>query len=79
MSPHLRKIENQAVLLPPAERESLIQRLVYSLEDAPLSDIDEAWIQEAERRYREYKAGKIRAIPAADVFSEIRKEFGWQT
>ena len=57
MSTQLQKIEEQALLLPPNDREILVQRLLYSLDNAPLTDIDEAWIREAEKRYRDYKEG----------------------
>ncbi|MCB2181060.1 MAG: addiction module protein [Desulfobulbaceae bacterium] len=35
-----------------------------------LSDIDSAWIAEAEQRYQEYKAGKRPGIEAQEVFAE---------
>jgi hypothetical protein len=30
------------------------------------------WIEEAERRYREYKEGRVKAKPAEAVFKEAR-------
>ncbi len=36
-----------------------------------------AWIEEAERRYREYKEGHVEGIPAEQVFEDIRQELGW--
>ena len=50
----LQQIEEQALSLPPTDRELLAQRLLHSLDNAPLSDIDEAWIEEAEKRYNDY-------------------------
>ncbi|MCP4660789.1 MAG: addiction module protein [bacterium] len=41
-------------------------------------EIAEAWIEEAERRYQEFKKGKIRGIPGDKVFSDIRRELEWQ-
>jgi hypothetical protein len=35
MSPQLKEIEAQALLLPPEDREILVQVLVYSLENVP--------------------------------------------
>lgn len=77
MSPQLKEIERQAILLPPGERESLIQTLLYSLDDAPLTEIDDLWIQEAERRYRDYKKGITKGISGEKIFAEIRRELGW--
>ena len=43
-------------------------------------EIEMAWVDEAERRLRLYKAGKMKAIPAEKVFKEVRsalkKKFG---
>lgn len=78
MSTQLKEIEKQAVLLPPEEKESLIQTLLHSLDDAPLTEIDELWIQEAEKRYRDYKKGITEGIPGEKIFAEIRRELGWR-
>ena len=50
MLTELKEIEEKALSLPEDERETLIKNLVYSLQDSSLSEIDEAWIIEAERR-----------------------------
>ena len=66
----LEKIEKEALSLPEAERAFLADRLLSSLGGDVLSDIDAAWVAEAERRYEEYKAGKRKPIPASEVFAE---------
>ncbi len=71
-------IEKQALLLPPEAREMLAARLLHSLGNAPLNDIDGAWIQEAERRYQNFRLGRTRGISGDHVFDEIRRELGWQ-
>ena len=73
----LTELEGKALALPPEEREQLAGTLLRSLQEEPLSDIDEDWLQVAENRYAEYKAGKHQGIPSDQVFEEIRKEFGW--
>lgn len=78
MLTELKEIEEKALTLPIADREVLIKNLVYSLQDSTLSEIDEAWIEEAERRYEDYKAGIIKGIPGDRIFAEIRQELGWQ-
>ena len=44
--------------------------------DANVHDVDEgverAWLAEAERRYRDYRAGKTKAIPADEVFAHVK-------
>ncbi len=75
----LKEIEAQALLLPSTDREVLIQTLVYSLDNTSLTEVDEAWIEEAERRYHEFKSGKTQGIPGEQIFTEIRQELGWQS
>jgi len=78
MSPKLKEVEKQAVLLSPQDRESLAAVLIQSLDGETPTEVDEAWIQEAERRYQDYVDGKTQGIPGDTVFSEIRRELGWQ-
>jgi len=66
----LEKIEQDALSLSRQERAFLADRLLSSLDDNSLSDIDAAWIAEAEQRYQEYKAGKRPGIEAQEVFAE---------
>ena len=66
----LEKIEQDALSLSRQERAFLADRLLSSLDDNSLSDIDAAWIVEAEQRYQEYKAGKRPGIEAKEVFAE---------
>jgi hypothetical protein len=40
-----------------------------------LTAIEEAWDQEAERRYNEFLAGKISAIPAELVLMELKNKY----
>lgn len=76
MSPQLQSVEEQALLLSLKEREILVERLLTSLQEA-LPEIDPAWITEADRRYLEYKEGRVPGIPSNRVFDEIRQELGW--
>jgi len=53
----LDEIQRQALQLSPPERESLAGSLLHSLKNEPLSDIDKAWVIEAERRFEEIISG----------------------
>jgi len=66
----LEKIEHDALSLPQDERAFLADRLLSSLGSEVLSDVDAAWVQEAERRYDEYKQGTRQPIPSSAVFAE---------
>ena len=73
MSATLEQIEHEALNLPQQERAFLADRLLSSLEDDVLSEVDIAWVEEAERRYQEYKEGKRKPVPAAEVFNEANR------
>lgn len=66
----LEKIQNDALSLSGQERAFLADRLLSSLGDDVLTEVDATWIEEAERRYQEYKDGKRQGISAKDVFAE---------
>jgi putative addiction module component (TIGR02574 family) len=70
MSKTLDDIERDALNLLAEERAFLADRLLSSLGDETLSDVDAAWVAEAERRYQAYKEGKRKPIPASEVFDE---------
>lgn len=70
MSNLLKKIQHDALNLTNQERAFLADRLLSSLGDDVLTDIDAAWIEEAERRYQEYKEGKRPGVFAQDVFAK---------
>jgi hypothetical protein len=40
------------------------------LESEDNADVERLWVEEAERRYKEYKEGKVKARPAAEVIGE---------
>jgi putative addiction module component (TIGR02574 family) len=65
------QIEQEALNLPEKERALLAERLLCSLGDEAADLNKERWMQEADRRYDEYKAGRMTARPAGDVFRDI--------
>ena len=71
------ELEQQALDLPPAERQKLAQRLWESVATDFSYELDETIVAEWERRYQEMKTGKVQGIPAEQVHTEIRREFGW--
>ncbi|MBM3462309.1 MAG: addiction module protein [Armatimonadetes bacterium] len=65
------EVTRQAMALTLQERAELAQRLLLSLDEAPESEIEQLWIEEAERRLDEYRKGAVRAIPAGEVFARL--------
>ena len=78
MTALLEKIERDAKQLSRDDRERLLSDLAFGLDDAPLSEIDQAWIDEAERRFEDLVSGRVKGIPAKEAFEEIRRELGWK-
>ncbi len=55
--------------LKPQEKFFLLEGIIESL-DKPDKDIDQIWAEEAEKRVRAYRAGKIKGIGYEQVFGE---------
>lgn len=70
----MQKIEVEALRLAPRERALLAEHLISSLDEEEDPEAERLWIAEAERRYGEYKEGKVKAKPAASVFKEARSK-----
>ena len=74
MSPQLKDIETEALRLTLKERAQLAQRLLASLDEADTAELERLWLEEAERRYKAYKQGKMTARPMDDVLQEIAEK-----
>jgi putative addiction module component (TIGR02574 family) len=72
MSP--KRLEEAALRLTPRQRARLAARLIESLDGKPETGCEEAWLEEAERRYRAYGEGKMKARPAAQVLRDARRK-----
>ncbi|MBN2153784.1 MAG: addiction module protein [Candidatus Lokiarchaeota archaeon] len=70
------EIKKEALQLPVHERASLAVSLIRSLDEEGDPDTEAKWMEEAERRYREYQEGKARGIPADEVFQRIKSKLG---
>lgn len=70
MSANLGKIEEAALTLSAQERARLAMDLIKSLDNYDDAEAEELWLQEAERRYQEYKEGKLQGRPANDVYRD---------
>ena len=68
MAKKLEDIEREARELSVNDRAILVERLLETLDTGEDEDVEEMWLKEAERRYDEYKRGKLKAIPAEEVF-----------
>ena len=74
MPSKIQEIENEVLSLPPQERAIIAEHIIRSLDDEEDPEVERLWIAEAERRYKEYKEGKVKARPASLVFKEARSK-----
>jgi putative addiction module component (TIGR02574 family) len=64
-----KKILKQAMALKAEERFMIVEGLLKSL-DEPDRKIDEIWAEEAEKRLKAYRDGKLKGIPMEEVFKD---------
>ena len=50
------------------ERAELAGTLLLSLDEPSESEVERLWLQEAERRLQAFREGKVKGIPAEEVF-----------
>jgi putative addiction module component (TIGR02574 family) len=66
-------VEEQATRLPHRDRARLALRLLESLDPGQDENVDELWLDEAERRLREYEQGGTTARDAEDALADIER------
>ena len=65
----------EAVSLPLDIRTQLVDKLLQSLHPIQ-KEIDALWTEEAEKRVKEIRSGKVATIQGEEVFEKIRKRRG---
>ena len=66
------ELEAQVLRLSLHERARLAQKLIASLDEDDA--IEQAWAEEANRRYEELENGRVEALSAEKVFAEARSK-----
>ena len=55
------------------DRSRLVELLLETLHEPPLSEIEAAWDIEIEKRVAAYDRGEVQTFAAEDVFAEARR------
>ena len=79
MNATLEQVAKEAKSLSLADRSELTRILIESLDAAPAEDlmeVEQAWQMEVERRVEEIKSGRVKTIPAEEVFANLRAKYG---
>ena len=59
-----------------SDKEELLRALMAEL-DAPFdADVEKAWLNEAQKRYREFAEGRVQGVPGHLVFERLRARLG---
>lgn len=65
-------IEREALGLAPARRAKLAHELLESLDTLSPEEIDELWLDEAERRIKALDEGHAQLVPGEEVYREAQ-------
>ena len=55
------------------QRIEFAERLMTGVDSFTDADVERAWDREIKRRLDEYRSGKVKSIPSAQVHSEIKR------
>jgi hypothetical protein len=72
MSSTLEVLEAEVMMLPPAQRSHLLERLVTSLDLDP--EVEEAWERLSIQRESEIDSGAVRLVDGPDTMARLRSK-----
>lgn len=64
-----KELLGEALKLKPEDRFTLVEGLIRSL-DEPDKKLDDIWAEEAEKRLKAYREGRLEGIPMEEIFKE---------
>ena len=71
----LDQIKQEVLELSIHERAELAHILIESIEENPGIDVSSAWDIELRKRIREIREGKVKGIPAEEVFAKLEERY----
>ncbi|HUP59771.1 MAG TPA: addiction module protein [Thermoanaerobaculia bacterium] len=73
MTRDVQELYAKAAELPPGERAELAGLLLESIEEVRDEGVEEAWAAEIQRRMEDYRAGRVKTIPWAEVRARLHR------
>ena len=73
MTTRFKELEKQARALSAREKAALARVLIEDLDPSIDPDAEKLWIDEAQRRYDAFVAGKLKALPGEEVMRRARR------
>jgi len=69
----LEEVLRKALALDIQDRARLAERLLASLDELSEDEAERLWAEEAERRLKEYRAGRAKAVSAEEVHRRAQR------
>jgi acyl-CoA reductase-like NAD-dependent aldehyde dehydrogenase len=76
MAKAVKDIEREIRELSAEERAELMRSLIAELDAPADTNVELAWLETSQRRYRELIEGKVKGVPGPLVFDRLRKHLG---
>ena len=67
------QLEEELLKLSDPEKKQLLRRLIADLDEGRNEDVRNAWLEEAQHRYKELKDGVVQAVPAREAIASARE------
>ena len=74
MAATFKQLTHEALELPVQERAKLAQVLISSIDEVTAEDMSSAWDAELKKRVREIREGRVKGIPAEEVFAKLEEK-----
>ena len=76
MARDVKDLEREIRELGSDDKRELIRALIAELDAPADADVERAWLETSQRRYRELVEGKVQGVPGPLVFERLRKRLG---
>lgn len=76
MAKAIKEIEQDIRALSAEDKVELLRTLISELDTPADPNVERAWLETAQRRYRELVEGKVKGIPGPLVFERLRARLG---
>ena len=73
MASNFEKLERDVRALSSREKAVLTRMLIEDLDPTVDENVEEMWIEEAQRRYEAYRAGNLKAVPGDEAIRRARQ------
>jgi len=76
MARDVKDLEHEIRELGSDDKRELIRALIAELDAPADANVERAWLETSQRRYRELVEGKVQGVPGPLVFERLRKRLG---